>query len=47
MRHPRFPFAALASTLAVLTLLHQLKEDARLLRQGLPLPIRRVSPFLP
>jgi dephospho-CoA kinase len=31
----------------VSTLLHQLKEDARLLRQGLPLPIRRVSPFLP
>jgi len=31
----------------VFTLLQQLKEDARLLKQGLPLPIRRVSPFLP
>jgi dephospho-CoA kinase len=31
----------------VSTLIDQLAEDARLLRQGLPLPIRRVSPFLP
>jgi len=31
----------------VATLLPQLREDARLLREGLPLPVRRVSPFLP